>query len=33
MKHFALEIKFINYCAATAEIFQQVHPLNKLFLN
>lgn len=26
--YFALEIKFINYCAATAEIFQQAHPLN-----
>ena len=31
MMYLALEIKFINYCAATTEILQQVYSLNKVF--
>lgn len=31
MVYLALEMKFINYCAATTEILQQVYSLNKVF--
>ena len=31
--HFTLEIKLINYGAATTKILQLVHPLKKVFEN